>query len=155
MGVCTKIITSPSPRCRKRYERCGLAHASNMFLNPCSTFSVSAGCVLQCAVFPHNPVHHTLRSLLLFMHFLLRQSTTKSYLKHGPTTTYFLASSEAKTCKKVPSVRRLQRGPSGATPAGPPCQRGGGGDRGLAATTSALAGSSLLAYDAASTHCTG
>ena len=24
-------------------------------------------CVLQCAVFPRTPVHHTLRSLLLFL----------------------------------------------------------------------------------------
>ena len=27
------------------------------------------GYVLQCAVFPHTPVHHTLRSLLLFLFY--------------------------------------------------------------------------------------
>ena len=29
------------------------------------------GCVLQCAVFPHTSVHHTLRSLFLFFNFYL------------------------------------------------------------------------------------
>ena len=75
-------------------------------------------------------------------------------------TTYFLNSSEVKSRKNVPPARRLQRGPPGPAPAGPPHQPGGG-ERGhseaatglgFAETTSALVGSSVLAYDAASTY---
>ena len=77
------------------------------------------GCVLQCAVFPHTPVHHTLRSLFKFalFSFFLRQSTTKLPLKHGPKTTHFLA---------LLSINSESKSPSGGASGGPPLPAGGG-----------------------------
>ena len=79
------------------------------------------GCVLQCAVFPHTPVHHTLRSLLLFFHFFLVNIPPKLPLKHGPNTTQFFSSSEAKPRENVP--------PQGASSGAPSPPGGGQGSR--------------------------
>ena len=85
--------------------------------------------MLQCAVFPHNPVHHTLRSLLLFMHFFLVNRTSKSQLKHGPKTTGFFALFTVKP-KRVKTCLR-QGASSGALRGrfrrGPLTSRRGGG----------------------------
>lgn len=109
-------------------------------------------CVLQCTIFPHTPVHHTLCSLLLFFHFSLGKSATKSHLK-CPKNDVLFSSGEAKTRKKVPPAWRLQRRPPGAPPAGHSHQPGRGGGRRFDETTSELVGSSVLLYDAGSTHC--
>ena len=72
------------------------------------------GCVLQCAVFPHTPAHHTIirfARFCSFFSFFLRQSTTKLDLKHDPKTAYFLALVKPKREKTC-----LRQGASGGTP---------------------------------------
>ena len=121
--------------------------------NPCATFSASNLCAAMCRVSAHSCPSYTSLAFALFP-FFLGQSTTKLPLKHGPKTTYFLALVKAKSRKNVPPAERLYRAP----PAGRFLQPGGARGRGEAATgfgetTSALAGSSVLAYDTASTYC--
>ena len=108
------------------YERFGLANVKHVF-EPMPHLLWYLVCVLQCAVFPHTPVHHALCSLLLFLHFFLGQSATKLHLKKGPKTTSFFSPSEAKTRKTVPTAGRLQRGLPGASPAAPLTSRGRSG----------------------------
>ena len=101
-----------------------------MLLNPFPTFSVSS-CVLQCAEFPHTPVHHTLhtvRSLWLLLQVFLSQSTTKLHLffETWSKNVAIFCSSEATTCKNVPPAGRFHRGPPVPPPAGHPHQPGGG-----------------------------
>ena len=126
--------------------------------NPCSTFSVSRLFAAVCRISAYSCPSYTWLAFARFS-FFLGQSTTKLPLKHGPKTTYFLALVKAKSRKNVPPAERLYRAP----PAGRFLQPGGARGRGEAATgfgetTSALAGSSVLAYDTASTYwtyCTG
>ena len=69
--------------------------------------------MLQCAVFPHAPVHHTLRSPLLFFPFSLNQSTIILPLKHGRKTTYFLTlvkPNRVKTCLRQGASSGALRG---------------------------------------------
>ena len=77
------------------------------------------GCVLQCPVFPHTPVHHTLCPLFKFspLSFFLCQSTTKLPLKLGPKTTSFLA---------LLSINSESKSPSGGASGGPRSPAGGG-----------------------------
>ena len=87
--------------------------------------------------------------------FFLSQPTTKLHFKYGPKTTCCLAlvkPKRVKTCLRqgasIGALRgRLRRAPL--------TSRGEGRGHGFAVTTSALVGSSVLEYDAASTHCTG
>ena len=114
---------------------------------------------LRAVVMPYfrnPPVYDTLRSICSF----LISSTsiyTKFSVNHGAKFDEYFTSGEAKSRTNVPPAGSLQRGPSGDTPAPPPLNsRGGGGAAfGFAETTSALVGSRVLAYDAASTCCTG
>ena len=79
------------------------------------------GCVLQCAVFPHTLVYHTVRSLLLLFQFFLvnLRAPPKLLMKHGPKTTCFLALAKpnrVKTCLRQGASSgalrgRLRRGP--------------------------------------------
>ena len=68
------------------------------------------GCVLQCAVFPHTPVHDTLARFCSFS-FFPSQSTTKLPFKHGPKTTYSLALVKPNRVKAC-----LRQGASSAAP---------------------------------------
>ena len=109
-----------------------------------------------CCISAHSCPSYTSLVFALFS-FFLSQSTTKLTTKHRPKTTYlvFFSNSEAKSRKNAPPAGRLQRSPPGAPPAGPPHQPGGARavtGPGFAETTSALVGSSVLAYDAASTY---
>ena len=87
--------------------------------------------------------------------FFLGQAITILHLKHASRTTYYLAlvtPKRIKTCLRQDASSGALRGPLGR---GPLTSRGVGRGRGEAATISALVGSSVLAYDAASTYCTG
>ena len=127
--------------------------------NTCPTFSVSRLRAAVCRISAHSCPSYTSLAFALFS-FLLIQSTTKLPLKHGPKTTYFFNSSEAKSRKNVPPP---PAGASGAASGAPPSPAAGGGrGRSEAATgfgftenTSALVWSSVLAYDANSIYCTG
>ena len=68
------------------------------------------GWVLQCAVFPHTPVHDTLARFCSFS-FFPSQSTTKLPFKHGPKTTYSLALVKPNRVKAC-----LRQGASSAAP---------------------------------------
>ena len=125
-----------------------------MFLNPCPTFSVSRLRSAMCRIPPHScPPYDSLAfALLIYLfvsihHHIASEIWSKTYV--------FFFSNEAKTRINVPLAGRLQRSPPGAPLAGPLHKPGGGRGRGEAATTSALVESSVLAYDAASTYCTG
>ena len=86
----------------------------NNTMDVCPTLSVSRLRAAVCAVFPHAPVHHTLRSLLLFFSFFLGQSTTKLPLKHGPKTTYRFAlgkPNRVKTALRQDASSGALRGP--------------------------------------------
>ena len=113
-----------------------------------STFSGSRLRAGVCRVSAHScPSYASLDFALLT--FVLSQSTAKLHLKHSPKSTNFLA-----LMKPNREKTRLWQGAcsgacSGAPPAGPPHKPGGGRGRGA---TSALDGSSVLAYDAANTY---
>ena len=121
-----------------------IAHTSNSVWIRVPPFRY-LGCVLQCAVFSHSPVHHTLGSLSPFVDFFsINLAPNCSW--NMVNKRRFFSSSEAKSRKNEPAVGRLHRPPL--------TSRGGGRGRSL----SALVGSSVLAYDTASTYwtyCTG
>ena len=84
------------------------------------------GCVLQYAVLPHTPVHHSMYASLAFALFSFSpQSITKLPLKHGSKTTCFLALINYNRVNR-PSGRAPPAGPSGGASGGPPSPAGGG-----------------------------
>ena len=107
------ILRLLRPRFRKLYdERFGLAHVKHVF-EPMFHLFRYLGCELQCAVFSHTPAHHTLRSLLRFLHFFLVKlppNCTCAFDTWSKNDVFF-SPSEAKTHKNVPPPGRLQRSP--------------------------------------------
>ena len=112
-----------------------------MFLNPYPTFSVSRRRAAVCRIPAHPcPSYTSLAFAPLFFLSIYHQIAFETWSKNDVS----FGSSEAKSRKIVPPARRLQRGPSGAPPAGLPHQPEGGRGRGFATTTSAVVGSSVL-----------
>ena len=125
---------------------------SNLFLNHVPPFRY-LGCVLQCAVFPHTSVHHTLRSRLLSLRFsqsIYHQIAFETWSQND----VIFSSREAKKRKNVPPAGRLQRDPPGAPPAGPSHQLGGG-QRARFRRGDQCTGRVQCTGISASTYCTG
>ena len=126
-----------------------------MCFETCALHFRYLGRVLLCAVFPHTPVHHTLRSLFLFSYSFLNQfATTKKPSKHGPTTTYLLALVRPKRVQA-----RLRQGASigafrGCLRRVPLNSRGGAGVAASPPPPVHYSGP-VLAHDAANSYCTG
>ena len=88
--------------------------------------SVSRLRAAVCRISAHSCPSYTSLAFALFIFFLksiYHQIAFETRSKHD----VFFSSSEAKSRRNVPPAGRLQRGPPGPPPAGPPHQPGGSG----------------------------
>ena len=100
--------------------------AANMFLHPCSTFSVSWLRAAVCRISAHScpsygPLAFALNSYIVFF-VKYHQIAFETWSKFDGLFSF----GEAKTRENMPPAGRLQRSPPEAPPAGPPHQPGGG-----------------------------